>query len=59
MKNLEKFGVQELGTQEMKKADGGAFWWVLGFLATGIAYDVISDPEGAWEAFKDGANSNF
>ncbi len=59
MKNLQKIGVQELGAQEMRETDGGIWWFLLGAIAGGFVYDVVSDPKGAFEAFKEGAESNF
>ncbi len=56
MKNLEKFGVQELTTVEQRELEGGLHPIIIWF-AAGIAYDILSNPSGSWDAFSSGYNA--
>ncbi len=51
MKNLEKFGVQELTTVEQRELEGGWFWPVL---AAAIVVEIIGD----WANFKAGLSGS-
>jgi hypothetical protein len=52
MEKLENYGVQEMNTSEMQKADGGlGFWAAVGAgILIGAAVEIIQN----WGDFKDG-----
>lgn len=60
MKNLDLngLGVQEMNAEEMNGVDGGFLPQVLKFIATGLAWELLTEgPEKCWEDFKSGFNS--
>lgn len=56
MNNLNKFSVQELSSQEIRKTNGGGFGLTLGIVALCIAV-LNTDWDKAADDFKRGYNS--
>ncbi len=58
MKNLEKFGVQELGTQEMRVTDGGMIDPLFGVKAFALwAFFVKGEVEDFMKGYNESRNS--
>jgi len=60
MKNLDlnKYGVQEMNAEEMKKTDGGLWWVGLGVgILSALAWDIISNPKQSSAAVRRGFDS--
>jgi hypothetical protein len=56
MKNLQNYGVQELGHKETKNTNGGGFGWGIALLMY-LAYETVTNPVSSGKSFLDGFNS--
>jgi len=53
---LEKYGVSEMETREMKAANGGLAWYAA--IGVGIAIAAVTEIIRDWDNFKAGLNGN-
>lgn len=48
--------IEELSTNELQKVNGGWFWVVVGYFASNMAWDLISNPSYCSSEFNRGWN---
>lgn len=54
--NLENLNLVELDAQEIQEVEGGIIppYWV--WVASGLAWDILSSPQEAYNSFSNGFN---
>lgn len=57
--NLESLNLLELDAQELQEVDGGTIPPYLAWVAAGLAWDILSSPRAAYDAFVRGYNAQI
>ncbi|QCX37570.1 bacteriocin [Aureibaculum algae] len=50
MKNIDKYGVKIMSTQELKNINGG-YWWRIITMAIAIANDAVNNPDDVVDGY--------
>lgn len=57
--NLKNLNLVELEAQELKEIDGGTIPPYWAWVAAGLAWDILSSPRAAYDAFVRGYNAQI